>query len=111
MTSWHWPYRKHLSKKIFDCCVMYLSHGQHTEHRFLITPLVRVRNLLRPLPSNGHCSQSHYLATGLYATVLNSILEKEDVSVRTGFMSIKIDVATGSCERGNELTRPMKRSN
>jgi hypothetical protein len=44
---------------------MQLSHGQRREHRFSIIPLVRVRNPLRPLASNDHCLESHYLATSL----------------------------------------------
>jgi hypothetical protein len=39
--------------------------------RFPVSPLVRVRNLL---PSNGRCSQSHYLATGLHPTIYCSML-------------------------------------
>jgi hypothetical protein len=41
------------------------SHGPLRVHRFPYTPLLPVTNLLRPLPSNGHCSQSHYLATAV----------------------------------------------
>jgi hypothetical protein len=39
------------------------------EYRFPITPLVRVTNLLRSLPSNGRCLHSYYLATGLHARI------------------------------------------
>jgi hypothetical protein len=48
---------------------MQLSHGPHREYLFPVTLLVHV-NLL---PSNGHCLQSHYLATGLHATLLGQI--------------------------------------
>jgi hypothetical protein len=42
-----------------------VSHGSRREHSFPITPVLRVTNLLRPLPSNDRCLQSHYLATAV----------------------------------------------
>jgi hypothetical protein len=48
---------------------MQLSHEPRREHRFPLSPLVHVRNLLRPLSSNDHCLESRYLATGLHAAV------------------------------------------
>jgi hypothetical protein len=41
-------------------------HGPRREHLFPVSPLMRARNLL---PSNGRCLQSHYLATGIHATI------------------------------------------
>jgi hypothetical protein len=57
-------------QQCFCCCVTQVPHGPRTERRFQVSPLVRVRNLL---PSNGRCLQSHYLATGLHATVFSSV--------------------------------------
>jgi hypothetical protein len=51
---------------------MKLSHGLLREHSFPVSPLVRVRNLFWPLPSNGRCLHSYYLATGLLAKVCNT---------------------------------------
>jgi hypothetical protein len=65
ITPWHRPHRKHHFQQ-FYCYVMQLSHGPHREDLFPVSLLVCVRNML---PSNGHCLQSHYLATGLHATV------------------------------------------
>jgi hypothetical protein len=42
-------------------------HSRALATNFFLSPLMRVRNLL---PSNGRCIQSHYLATGLHATLL-----------------------------------------
>jgi hypothetical protein len=56
-----------LSQQLCYCCAMQLSHRLQREHRFPVSPLVRVRDLL---PSNRCCLQSHYLATGLHATLL-----------------------------------------
>jgi hypothetical protein len=56
-----------LSNSSSNCCVTKLSRGSRREHRFLVTPLMHIRNLL---PMNGHCLQSHYLATGLRATCM-----------------------------------------
>jgi hypothetical protein len=69
-TPWHRLYRKHLLQQLFYWCVTQLSHGKHREHLFPVSPLVRVKNLL---PSNEHCLHSHYLATGLYATLWSSL--------------------------------------
>jgi hypothetical protein len=44
---------------------MQLPHEPCREHRFPVSPLLRVKNLL---PSNGRGLQGHYLATGLHAT-------------------------------------------
>jgi hypothetical protein len=55
-----------------DCLLIISWHGPHRAHRFLVSPLVRVRNLL---PSNGRCLQSHYLAAGLHATVFSDVLK------------------------------------
>jgi hypothetical protein len=43
-----------------------VSHGLRREHRFQVSPFMRVRNVL---PSKGGCLHSHYLAKGLHATV------------------------------------------
>jgi hypothetical protein len=43
------------------------------EHCFPVSPSMRLRNLL---PSNGRCSQSHYLATGLHAAIYRVIQEE-----------------------------------
>jgi hypothetical protein len=59
------PHRKRRFQH-FYCCVKQLSHGPRREHLFLVNLLVGVRN---PLPSNGRCLQSHYIATGLHATI------------------------------------------
>jgi hypothetical protein len=61
---------------LYDCPYAFLLMLRHVavariarEHRFPITLSVRVRILLRLLPSNGHCLQSRYLATGQHATL------------------------------------------
>jgi hypothetical protein len=59
-TSLHWTEPTPLSAYT-------IRHGPRREHQFPVSSLVRVRNLL---PSNGRCLQSHYLATGLHATIL-----------------------------------------
>jgi hypothetical protein len=41
--------------------------GPRTEHRFPVSPLASVTNLLS---SNRRCLQNHYLAMGLYATII-----------------------------------------
>jgi hypothetical protein len=79
ITSRHRPHRKHPSQQLFYCCVTQLSHGPRSECRFLLSPLMRVRNLL---PNNGHCLQSHYLATGLHATIFLSSTTYETVSTK-----------------------------
>jgi hypothetical protein len=56
------PHRKRRFQELFYCCVTQVSHVP----RFAVSPLVRVMNLL---PSSGRCLQSHYLATGLHATI------------------------------------------
>jgi hypothetical protein len=62
-------------------------HGPHRKHRFPVSTctLVRVRNLL---PSNGRCLQSHYLATGVHATLLLLLLltsRDNSVSIAVGY--------------------------
>jgi hypothetical protein len=44
---------------------MQLSHEPRIEHLFPVSPLVRVMNVA----SNECCLHSHYLATGLHATI------------------------------------------
>jgi hypothetical protein len=46
ITSWHGPYRKHLSQLFFCCCITWLLHGLHREHHFPVTPSLHVMNLL-----------------------------------------------------------------
>jgi hypothetical protein len=75
-------HRKHLSQRFFYCCVTQLLQGPRREHRFQVSLLVSVRNQLRPLSSNGRCLQSHYLATGLHATI---IIEKSLIENRIRF--------------------------
>jgi hypothetical protein len=60
---------------------MQLSKGPRREHPR--NPLVRVRNLL---PSNGHCLQSHYLATGLQATISFNIIQNNLLEMSHTFM-------------------------
>jgi hypothetical protein len=69
MTPWHGLYRKHTSQQFFYCCIMWLSLRPCREYCFPVSSLVRARNLLWPIPSNGHYLQSHYLAMGLHATI------------------------------------------
>jgi hypothetical protein len=45
----------------FQCCVRSHRRRRRKNHRSLISPLARVRNLL---PINGRCFHSHYLADG-----------------------------------------------
>jgi hypothetical protein len=52
---------------------MQLSHEPRREHRF------PVRNLLWSLPSNDHCLQSHYLASGLHATAIDTLFHKGNI--------------------------------
>lgn len=61
-----WAAQKTPFQQFFYSCVTQLSHRLCREHRFQVSPLVCVSNLL---PSNGHCLQSHYLAMGPHATV------------------------------------------
>jgi hypothetical protein len=63
ITFWHGLHRKHQS----SIAVQLLLSKPHRKHRFPVSPLVHARNLL---PSCRHCLQSHYLATGLHATIL-----------------------------------------
>jgi hypothetical protein len=65
ITPWYGPHRKHRFQQ-FYCCVTQLWHGPCRGHHFSVSPLVYVRKLL---PNNGRCLQSHYLATGLHATI------------------------------------------
>jgi hypothetical protein len=64
ITLRHGKHTKHRFQK-FHCCVTQSSHEPFREHVFPVSPLVRV---MRLLPSNGCCLQSHYLATSLHAT-------------------------------------------
>jgi hypothetical protein len=56
---------------------MHMSHGSRTERRFAVSPLLHVRNLLRPLPSNGRCLQNHYLVTVLHAIISSFLLTQQ----------------------------------
>jgi hypothetical protein len=49
----------------FYCCITQLSHGPHREHRYPLTPLLHVTNLLLSLAINICCLQSHYLVTAV----------------------------------------------
>jgi hypothetical protein len=69
ITSRYRRHRKNLSQQLFYCCITHLSRGPRRQQRFPDRPLVRIRNLLRPLPNNSRCLQSHYLATSLHATI------------------------------------------
>jgi hypothetical protein len=61
-TPWHRLHRKHCFPQFFYCVIL-LSHRLHIEHRFALSPLAHIRNLLL---TNGRCLQSHYSATGLF---------------------------------------------
>jgi hypothetical protein len=69
ITLWHGPRRRHIFS-IVACVFTALlrSNGRlwTTENIALLLLLVCI---LRLLPGNGRCLQSHSLATGLYATV------------------------------------------
>jgi hypothetical protein len=60
------PHKKLRFQQFIYCCVTQLPYGRRIEHRFPVSPLVRVRNLL---PSNWRCLKSRYLATGIHATI------------------------------------------
>jgi hypothetical protein len=62
ITPRHGPHGKHRSSFGFQL----LLSGPLGKHRFPVSSLVHVRNLL---PSKGRCLLSHYLATGMHATI------------------------------------------
>jgi hypothetical protein len=80
------------------------SNGRGMDHMENIVLLVLGRCMLRELPNNGLCLQSHCLATGLYVTVLiygnyhlllccrPKITKKQDTytSVSTGVSTYKV---------------------
>jgi hypothetical protein len=81
-------HRKHHFQQLC-CCVTQLSQGPRRGHRYLVSALVRVRNLLWPLPGNDLCLHSHYLATGLRVTVTISsnrsvVMSKCKLSSKSG---------------------------
>jgi hypothetical protein len=59
--------------------------------------LVRVRNLLRPLPSNGRCLQSHSFATGLHATIYNSIESDYRYRIMSTYLPICLPTYLSVC--------------
>jgi hypothetical protein len=61
----HGPHIKHRFQQSY-CSVTQLARGRRREHRFKVSPLVHVRNML---PSKGRCLWNHYLAAGLHATM------------------------------------------
>jgi hypothetical protein len=69
------PHRKHVSQQLC-CCITYISYGPRREHRFPVTPLLCVTNLLRPLPSNDLCLQSNYLATAVAWLLISRSLSR-----------------------------------
>jgi hypothetical protein len=68
-TPRHGPHSKYRFQWLFYCCVTQLSHRPHRGRGFQVIPFVGVRN---PFPCNDRCLQSHYLKTGLHATILFS---------------------------------------
>jgi hypothetical protein len=69
------------------CCVRSHGNGPRRKHHFPASPLARVKNLL---PSNGRCSQSHHLATGLHTILSHTIKQRYTNSYRSQWEPVTV---------------------